>query len=619
MVSYGTITITDITDGYNTATVYIYIRSDNGTPSKPSTSRYTFATGSFTVPTGWSRSIPADDGTPCYMSSATVVSQEAEANLDWSNPVKILENGADGRSVLNIVEKYRCTAELVVPTDDDDDDENTPNENDDTNGSDDDDLENSGDTIDPTKWNDSPLIPTADYPYLWSYTIMYYDTGDVASTAPRLIGMYTEDGKTPIITSDANSVTITDPVTGASHTITNGQDGKTYNTFIRYSEFPNGQSYSDTPSPEKKYIGICTTEDSNPPDPLTHPGAWKWSRYIGQDGSNGAAGPAGPAGISVIKVEPIYWLKTVEGGMPDVLIDGIEIEETGLEAGQWTKSIPTYTTGGIYYSSIQTFLSGGTSPIFSDIVEDVNTTTTNRLADEAKQLATNVDIKTKYMWHNLNGNNYPIGTYLAQSLEHLEDESKQVPFNAADASTYGYNNFLSAGGIKLRYNDIELTSIGGASGITLSTPVINNDGDIIQSIARLTISANGGMTFLDNNRNKVAEYGANGVKLFAGGNEGLSITPDRIIIGRQDEGVHLEIDSGQLGFYNSYTNSSERTNARISFISDSKLYIPYSVVLNEMIVGETTINGVKTNLWAWTVIPNTNHLRLVWQGGAVDD
>lgn len=85
--------------GINTATVYIYKRvgSSEPTPTAPSNTTYTFSNGSFTVPTGWSKTIPAtDNGKPCYVSSAAAIGNGTTATLVWSTPVILVEDGAQG-------------------------------------------------------------------------------------------------------------------------------------------------------------------------------------------------------------------------------------------------------------------------------------------------------------------------------------------------------------------------------------------------------------------------------------------------------------------------------------------------------------------------------------------
>ena len=91
--------------GYNSATIYRYIRFSQ-TPSKPAgTFRYTFATGGVAYVgsgvnplSGWSENIPASNinHDPCYVIMASVRSTAATVDFEWSDPIKIIEDGADG-------------------------------------------------------------------------------------------------------------------------------------------------------------------------------------------------------------------------------------------------------------------------------------------------------------------------------------------------------------------------------------------------------------------------------------------------------------------------------------------------------------------------------------------
>ena len=83
--------------GYNQATIFLYQRN-NTTPQKPASAvTYTFATAALnTVPTGWSRTIPENNGKPCWVTTAVAVSQSATASIAasaWATVVKLAEDG----------------------------------------------------------------------------------------------------------------------------------------------------------------------------------------------------------------------------------------------------------------------------------------------------------------------------------------------------------------------------------------------------------------------------------------------------------------------------------------------------------------------------------------------
>lgn len=94
---------TDGTNGLNTASVFLYKRAstDTGLTKPTANLTYTFATGVLSGNlAGWSRTIPASDGNPCFSIQATAVSSEATDTIlpsEWSSIVKLVEDGAPGK------------------------------------------------------------------------------------------------------------------------------------------------------------------------------------------------------------------------------------------------------------------------------------------------------------------------------------------------------------------------------------------------------------------------------------------------------------------------------------------------------------------------------------------
>ena len=100
MVSSGT-------NGYNTATVYLYQRKSSQ-PSKPSnTLTYTFSSHSITSGTinnGWSTSIPSTGDDPLWVTAATATgtgTTDTIASSDWATPVQLAANGTNGTNGTN--------------------------------------------------------------------------------------------------------------------------------------------------------------------------------------------------------------------------------------------------------------------------------------------------------------------------------------------------------------------------------------------------------------------------------------------------------------------------------------------------------------------------------------
>lgn len=91
---------TNGTDGYNTATVYLYIRSASVPTAPDGNIVYTFATAGISGNTsGWTRDIPATNGNPCWCIGAQAVGRTSTVTLtqsSWSTPIKLVEDGEDG-------------------------------------------------------------------------------------------------------------------------------------------------------------------------------------------------------------------------------------------------------------------------------------------------------------------------------------------------------------------------------------------------------------------------------------------------------------------------------------------------------------------------------------------
>lgn len=92
--------VEDGTNGLNQATIFLYSRTTSTKPSSPTT--YTFSTGMLSpLPSGWSRSVPTNNGDPCYVTTAIAIGYGSDVTIAsdaWSDPTVLVENGADGYS-----------------------------------------------------------------------------------------------------------------------------------------------------------------------------------------------------------------------------------------------------------------------------------------------------------------------------------------------------------------------------------------------------------------------------------------------------------------------------------------------------------------------------------------
>lgn len=97
--------LSDGLDAYNTAVIYLYMRSATA-PSKPNVqTTYTFSDHSLSpVPTGWSRDYVGGSN-PLYVTAVTASSTEASVDIaanEWSDPVILTQDGAPGADGKNV-------------------------------------------------------------------------------------------------------------------------------------------------------------------------------------------------------------------------------------------------------------------------------------------------------------------------------------------------------------------------------------------------------------------------------------------------------------------------------------------------------------------------------------
>jgi len=114
-----------VADGMNSATILIYKRSatqPNNSDRPANGVVYTFADGSLSgTLNGWSKTIPATDGNPCWVRQATAVSNTTTDTInssEWSgdsngNAVKLIEDGINSA----VVPLYRRSATALTDSD----------------------------------------------------------------------------------------------------------------------------------------------------------------------------------------------------------------------------------------------------------------------------------------------------------------------------------------------------------------------------------------------------------------------------------------------------------------------------------------------------------------------
>ena len=366
-VSYGTITITDITDIDNIQNYYLATSASSGVTTSTS---------------GWTTGIQSMTSTNQYLWNYEQILGTGGVVINTTTPVIIGrygQNGQPGVSITSIDEYYKA---------------------------------NNSSTTKPTSWNAVNVIdkPTASNKYLWNYQVIHYsnNTTEGSASEARIIGVYGDkgekgdDGISPTVSKSGSTVTITD-AEGNIVTVSDGTNGTSYYTHIRYATSSAGANMTSTPTSSTIYIGIYSGTSATAP---TTANSYTWSKYMGTNGTNG---------ISVTKVTPIYYLKTSSGSVPTAPSSGTVITSTSTGTGVWTTAIPTYVNGGTYYTSTQTYLSGGTSPVSSTAVIDQALTTANSNAYGAYNVATGIN---QHFWsiESDYATGIPAGSYITDTV-----------------------------------------------------------------------------------------------------------------------------------------------------------------------------------------------------------
>ena len=487
------------TNGLNQATVFIYKRATSATA--PGSTTYTFSNGSFTVPSGWSKTIPASNGNPCYVSSAVAIGNGTTATLTWNTPSILVEDGVDGISPtvtstsngVKIVDakgnetyitngingtsyytfvRYSANADgsnyVVTPT-------SATKYIGVYSG-----TENSPPAYNDSGWTWSKYVGDSATQY---YAFVKYATDangsnmqDSPDSTHIYVGTYTGTNSSPAASLYKWSKYVGDPGTPATQ----------YYAFIRYATSSTGANMTDTPTTNTTYVGTYSGTKSNPTA-----SDYKWSEYVGTDG------------VSVTGVKEIYFLTT--GNAPTAPSAGTNTTSTSTATDIWTTVVPTYVPNGKYYTSIQTTLSKGTSPISSTAIlnnaltdSNYNAYIANSIAQHANEdaqgamsQATATQIAQEALSHSLRkiwinettSGAYLAGTYAASGLTDGADSG----FKTNDPSTYGFNSLLRHTYLSFRYNTHQLVTIGtgiatntgGISGIAINTPIVNSSNQVI--------------------------------------------------------------------------------------------------------------------------------------------
>lgn len=256
-----------------------------------------------------------------------------------------------------------------------------------------------------------------------------------------------ENGISPTVESISNGVKITDAEGNITY-IYDGVSGTSYYTHVRYSANADGHDYVSVPTSSTIYIGVYSGTSNVAP--VYNDSGWTWSKYVGNPGTPGAAG------VSVTEVKEVYYITSGTAPTQNTLPNGTPITSTSTSSNVWTTVIPAYITNGRYYTSLQTSLSSGTSPIFSTIVLNQGLTDANANAASALSQAGEASAATSLL-----GGHFIYRANGTQSTPASANVVQTVQKNGIDVTNdptkWDYNVHIGSNGIRLRNNEITLS------------------------------------------------------------------------------------------------------------------------------------------------------------------
>ena len=370
-ISYGSITITDATDGVQSAIVYLYRNSDEGTDAAPSVPSneliYTFSTGRLSgTLNGWQQNtVNLDTTRTIWLITAMALSSDTTDDIqssEWSQPRPFSQTaGQDGQDGFNqaTIFIYKRGTEAQTPT-------QRPNY----------DFEHPENFNPPNGWETSIPVANGNPCFVTAAVAIGRTTvvqvGEWAT--PTILAQDGVDGISPTVSKEGHIVTITDAA-GNVVTVTDGASGTSYYTHIRYADSSTGANMSSSPT-GKTYVGMYSGTSQTAP---TTASSYTWSKYVGNQG------------VSVTAVKEVYYHTTGTAPAQSTLVNGTPIISTSTAGNVWTTVVPTYITGGKYYTSLQTSLSDGTSPVFSTIILNQGLTDSNYNAAVANSVASSAN------------------------------------------------------------------------------------------------------------------------------------------------------------------------------------------------------------------------------------
>ena len=279
--------------GLNTGQAFAYKRAAAAPVDSPGDVIFTFATAAITTPpgndlaNGWSKNIPSGTA-PLYVRVASASSRNATDGIaagEWTAPVQLAQNGADGLNVASVRIYQRGPSSIA------------------------------------------PALPSATCTFTFA-------TGELAGLNNGWSSQVPATGGAYLFTSGATAASraaVDDIAPGEWASAARlAADGETTYTWVKYAASAAGGGLSDAPA-GMSYIGLAYNKPT--PEESNNPGDYSWSLIKGADGVSGAPGADGKSTYTWIK-----YADAADGtGMYDVPRDstlylGLAVNKTSLAA-----------------------------------------------------------------------------------------------------------------------------------------------------------------------------------------------------------------------------------------------------------------------------------------------
>ena len=219
---------------------------------------------------------------------------------------------------------------------------------------------------------------------------------------------------------------------------TNGTDGKSYYTWIKYADDINGSNMSDDPT-NKEYIGLAFNKESQ--EESSNPSDYKWNKYVGADGIPGENAKTWRMDLSDLL---IVQQSDFSVNPTSIHVSTYEIDDSGAHEYQGKIKISISTDGSTWSvvdnttSSVYTYILPNTYQykyvkfeLFSnnDFLLDVQTITVNHdiatifdeLSEKIESSAVNITETTDENGHTIK--NVSVGTGIGQKQFSVIDTS----------------------------------------------------------------------------------------------------------------------------------------------------------------------------------------------------